>query len=118
MSKNKLTILTTLSFTCVTDLPGRTNGEYGHVRLYLSYDADTNTLCSESLGATAYCGGIGFNSDYLLPTPEILEKSRLLLRDIIFKVIKAAEHRDVLTPANAAPDQWLRLLEPHRQQLT
>src|SRR4029434_1311155 len=35
-NKNKPTILTTLSFTCVTEWPGRTSAEYGHVRLYLT----------------------------------------------------------------------------------
>jgi len=68
-----------------------------------------------SLGATAYCGGIGFTEEYRLPTPEIVELARVELAEIIFQSLRAAEHKDVLEPCvrNVKRGIKFRLLEPH-----
>lgn len=79
------------------------------------FDEADGKLHSASLGATAYGGGIGFTDEYLLPTPEIVERARQCLAPLIFATLRAAEHRDVYTPGPRHVKRgWrFRLLVPH-----
>jgi hypothetical protein len=79
------------------------------------FDTADGKLHKVSLGATAYGGGIGFDSDFVEPTPEVLELARLELAKSIFATLRKAEDFDVLTPEprNVKKGRTFRLLAPH-----
>ena len=70
------------------------------------------------LGATAYASSpIPEWSEAKRATPEIAEKCRVLLAAHIFTCIREAEYKDVLTPQDANPGEFLVLLEDHKRQI-
>jgi hypothetical protein len=91
------------------------NGYHDSYFYGVSWNDEKNCLEKQSLGATAYAGGIGFDDTFLPPTPEILEKARKALAAIIADILLKVEERDVLEPGPEAikAGVLLRLLHDH-----
>jgi len=93
------------------------NGYHDSYFYGVLFDDATGKMESVMIGATAFAGSSQTWRDAVLPTPEIVERCRLLLADHIFAVIREAEHIDVLTPSDAQPGDALVLLEAHTRQI-
>lgn len=91
------------------------NGYHDSYFYGVYFDTEDGQLHHTGLGATAYGGGIGFSSEFALPTPEVLELARRELAKHIFAVLRKAEDNDVLTPepCNVKKGRAFRLLVPH-----
>lgn len=90
------------------------NGYHDSYFYGVYYDDATENLHEISLGATAYAGGIGFTDEYLMPTPEVAEKARLILKEYIYASLFAADRRDVNTPFHSiVPGRRLVLIADH-----
>lgn len=63
------------------------------------YDEADGQLHTIEIGTTRFaCQSYGFGPEYLMPTPEIVEKARVILADRIFAALRHAEDRNVLEP--------------------
>lgn len=91
------------------------NGYHDSYFYGVSFDSATNTLKHESLGATAYGGGIGFDQTHAVPTAEIVEQARLALVPIIRESVMRADAEAVLAPEpfNVLRGREFTLLVPH-----
>jgi hypothetical protein len=91
------------------------NGYHDSYFYGVYFDTEDGKLHSTGLGATAYGGGIGFGSEFALPTPEVLELARKELAKEIFAQLRKVEDRDFFTPepCNVKKGRTFRLLVPH-----
>lgn len=80
------------------------------------YNDETNKVEAVCVGSTRYAGGID-HGGALMPTVEIVEKARLVLKEYIFQKLRAAEHRDVLEPDDVQDESRVTLLEAHKNQV-
>lgn len=81
------------------------------------FDDEKNTIETVLLGTTRFaCNSYSFGPEYLDPTPEILEKARVVLAESIFKQLRVHEDHDVLTPGPTAVARGVefRLLEDYK----
>jgi len=79
------------------------------------FDEADGQLHRIELGTTRAACAIGFSEEYLLPTPEIVERARKALVPRIYEGLRGAEHRDIFTPGphNVEQGREFRLLEAH-----
>lgn len=83
------------------------------------YDEATGDLHTIEIGSTRYAGGINFGSEYLTPTPEIVEKARLVLAKRIAKALFDNDNNLVMAPEphEIKKTYEVSLLEPHTYRL-
>ena len=94
------------------------NGYHDSYFYGVLFDDATGLMSKIGLGATAYAySPIPEWQESVMPTPEIVERCRLLLADFIFARIREAEHIDVFTPSDAKKDSVMVLLEDHKRQI-
>ena len=77
------------------------------------YDDELNTISTIMIGTTRFASGINYHGAQD-PTPEIVERARLVLVETIHQRLIAADRVATLTPDNVSVDEVVCLIAPHK----